>query len=400
MSADEMERLCLELRRYSEDEKVENSRIVARNCFENYIHQIRDSIKDERLVSKMTTNDEKKVSEAILGAQKWLESNQRAEKEYYELEQRQFEAVVRPIFEKYSTINSPPRPFGSAFPSPFPTKEPDSNPPVPPSKEEEEVESESDKGPETGSSFDVFLTHDWGMDEKGRNNHERVSRVNKALQKRGIKTWFDEEKMEGIIRHKMARAITQSKIILVFVTQRYCEKIETGNSLDNCFYEFNYTTITRPSEHIEVAVMEERMRNSSNWGIRLRAELGSLLYTDMVDDELKVFERQCDQLAERIRMKLKITKAEPEESKKPGNTGTSSDSGANSKNNEVDYEAAWALLQPEKASNPEVLRTILEEDGLTSPLELKYAEKEDLLKLAEQLKKFPRKQFLSMFHLN
>jgi len=29
--------------------------------------------------------------------------------------------------------------------------------------------------------FDVFLTHDWGTDEAGRNNHDRVSQVNTFL---------------------------------------------------------------------------------------------------------------------------------------------------------------------------------------------------------------------------
>ena len=29
---------------------------------------------------------------------------------------------------------------------------------------------------------DVFLTHDWGKDELGRDNHARVSKINTALQ--------------------------------------------------------------------------------------------------------------------------------------------------------------------------------------------------------------------------
>lgn len=38
--------------------------------------------------------------------------------------------------------------------------------------------------------FDAFLTHDWGDDEFGRNNHERVAKVNSALQHHGIVTWY------------------------------------------------------------------------------------------------------------------------------------------------------------------------------------------------------------------
>jgi len=35
---------------------------------------------------------------------------------------------------------------------------------------------------------DCFLTHDWGSDENGRENHKRVSVINEALKKKGIRT--------------------------------------------------------------------------------------------------------------------------------------------------------------------------------------------------------------------
>lgn len=36
---------------------------------------------------------------------------------------------------------------------------------------------------------DVFLTHDWGVDQ---GNHRRVAEINKALKAKGLTTWFDE----------------------------------------------------------------------------------------------------------------------------------------------------------------------------------------------------------------
>ena len=41
---------------------------------------------------------------------------------------------------------------------------------------------------------DVFLTHDWGKDELGRGNHERVAVVNTALKELGYTTWFDSDR--------------------------------------------------------------------------------------------------------------------------------------------------------------------------------------------------------------
>ena len=48
-----------------------------------------------------------------------------------------------------------------------------------------------------GTRFHVFLTHDWGTDEHGRPNHDRVKRANAWFKQRGLVAWFDEEMMEG-----------------------------------------------------------------------------------------------------------------------------------------------------------------------------------------------------------
>jgi hypothetical protein len=40
---------------------------------------------------------------------------------------------------------------------------------------------------------DVFLTHDWGSDGQ---NHAFVSKINALLKRKGLITWFDDEKMQ------------------------------------------------------------------------------------------------------------------------------------------------------------------------------------------------------------
>lgn len=42
---------------------------------------------------------------------------------------------------------------------------------------------------------DVFLSHDWGH---GFQNHNRVAKFNEYLLNKGVKTWFDSDKMRGI----------------------------------------------------------------------------------------------------------------------------------------------------------------------------------------------------------
>ena len=85
--------------------------------------------------------------------------------------------------------------------------------------------------------YDFFLTHDWGTDELGRSNHERVSRVNQMLQALQYRPWFDEERMRGDVNHHMANGIKESSAVVVFITERYIEKA-SGNgpngANDNC----------------------------------------------------------------------------------------------------------------------------------------------------------------------
>ena len=47
---------------------------------------------------------------------------------------------------------------------------------------------------------DVFMSHNWGKDESGRDNHARVVKMAKHFESKGIKCWIDEKEMTGDIR--------------------------------------------------------------------------------------------------------------------------------------------------------------------------------------------------------
>jgi hypothetical protein len=87
------------------------------------------------------------------------------------------------------------------------------------------------------AAYDVFLSHDWGTDVQGRNNHERVSKVNAALSAAGLVTWFDEERMRGDVVQQMTDGIDRSSVVLVFVTSNYIRKVAgegPQGANDNC----------------------------------------------------------------------------------------------------------------------------------------------------------------------
>jgi len=43
----------------------------------------------------------------------------------------------------------------------------------------------------------LFLAHAWARDAVGRDTHERVAKLNDDLNKLGVATWFDREKVKG-----------------------------------------------------------------------------------------------------------------------------------------------------------------------------------------------------------
>jgi hypothetical protein len=136
-------------------------------------------------------------------------------------------------------------------------------------------------------AYDAFLTHDWGSDELGRNNHARVTEVYKALKQLGLNPWFDEEMMEGDINDKMANGVENSATIVVFITERYVVKASGRGELkndDNCKYEFDHSCRIRGVDKMIVCVMEPQMRSTAVWKGSVGGKLGGKLYHDLCDD--------------------------------------------------------------------------------------------------------------------
>lgn len=139
--------------------------------------------------------------------------------------------------------------------------------------------------------FHVFLTHDWGQDELGRANHERVQKVNALLTAAGFTTWFDEERMRGDVHAKMAHGVHDSECVAVFITERYLRKASgTGpkGADDNCKFEFDSASFTPHlgADRMIPIVMEPRCRSVSDWPAgSVKGKLCTKLFIDLTDDD-------------------------------------------------------------------------------------------------------------------
>eukprot|EP01031_Cornospumella_fuschlensis_P025379 gene25379-30646_t len=152
---------------------------------------------------------------------------------------------------------------------------------------------------------DCFLTHDWGKDQLGRDNHARVGKLNGLLKERGFRTWFDEEMMRGDIQQQMADGIDHAACVIVFITERYMNKVagkgEKGE-LDNCLFEFSHLATSKAKSKIFPVVMEPRCRDTASWFGKVKFVLGSQLYTDYSTDDN--VEEVADDLASKMRQVL------------------------------------------------------------------------------------------------
>jgi len=114
----------------------------------------------------------------------------------------------------------------------------------------------------------LFLSHNWGCDNKSRDNHDRVKTIKKILNNFfGWSTWFDEDDMGWSIDGSMFKGIYECDVILIFITSKYLNKIEENcfnpENRDNCAKEWNLINIAR--KKIIPVIMERELMSFSNW---------------------------------------------------------------------------------------------------------------------------------------
>jgi len=100
LTKEDIERMVQEADQYKADDEAQKNRIEAKNSLENYLFNVRNSINDEKVASKLSAEDKATAEALIKENQDWLEANPQAEKEEYEEKQKAVEKVITPIMTK------------------------------------------------------------------------------------------------------------------------------------------------------------------------------------------------------------------------------------------------------------------------------------------------------------
>jgi len=87
--------------KYAEEDKAIKAKIDAKNQFENYIYQMKNSVEDkDKLADKLDSDDISSIQDALTDASDWLNANSDAEKEDFEDKLKELQSVCDPIISK------------------------------------------------------------------------------------------------------------------------------------------------------------------------------------------------------------------------------------------------------------------------------------------------------------
>lgn len=136
------------------------------------------------------------------------------------------------------------------------------------------------------SPTNLFLSHSWNVDLRGRPTHDRVKALRQELGRLGWKLWFDEERLllGCNVDSKMASGIRNADAICLCITRSYIEKINAQNN--NCAKEWNFAQAM--GKKMLPIILEEEMLDVKAWppGI-VTMYLGNTFYIDCTSDDTR-----------------------------------------------------------------------------------------------------------------
>ncbi|XP_041112336.1 heat shock 70 kDa protein-like [Polyodon spathula] len=100
LSKEEIERMVQDADKYRAQDDAQREKIAAKNSLESYAFNMKSSVEEENVKSKISEDDKKQIIDKCNQAISWLDKNQMADKEEYEHQLKELEKVCNPIMSK------------------------------------------------------------------------------------------------------------------------------------------------------------------------------------------------------------------------------------------------------------------------------------------------------------
>jgi heat shock protein 1/8 len=105
LSQDDIDRMVKEAESFKEEDERQKAKVDARNGFENYVYQIKNTLNGE-MKDKFTEDDRSTLDELVQSNIQWIESGDHL-KEEYDAKQKELEQVYFPIIQKVYGSGAP-----------------------------------------------------------------------------------------------------------------------------------------------------------------------------------------------------------------------------------------------------------------------------------------------------
>jgi L1 cell adhesion molecule like protein len=99
LTKSQIEKMVADAEKFKEHDKQQKDKIQSKQHLENYIFNLRNTCNDEKFKDKLGA-DKDKILKIVTETQKWMDSNESAEKDEYEAKQKEVEQVAMPIMSK------------------------------------------------------------------------------------------------------------------------------------------------------------------------------------------------------------------------------------------------------------------------------------------------------------
>jgi len=118
LSKDEIERMVQEAEKYKDDDEQLKKKVEAKNSVENYAYNMRNTIREDKVASQLSSSDKESIEKALNETIEWIEGNQMAEVEEFEHKLKELEGICNPIITRmYQGGGGAPPPGAGSAPS-------------------------------------------------------------------------------------------------------------------------------------------------------------------------------------------------------------------------------------------------------------------------------------------
>lgn len=100
LSKDEIEKMVQDAEKYKSQDEAMRKKVEARNHYEQYCFQIKNTLVDDSLKEKISADDRKVIEDLASEGLQWLEGNKDAEPDAFERKQKELESKFNPIMMK------------------------------------------------------------------------------------------------------------------------------------------------------------------------------------------------------------------------------------------------------------------------------------------------------------